>query len=472
MPLAMRGPALSEPSLAERLARHAPADPAWEVTFLTRIAEQRQAGTEEYAKALADHLQSPAASSVLLERIGKAIADHAGLRTAINTVDRCQLLLGLRKPRIAIYDHTWQFIGGAQKYGATMAEALQDLGEITLIGNRPFSSGHLSDWYRLDLKDCAVRVVPLPFFEEKGGDYIDPAEIISRTMANPFHAVSRATLDYDLFINNSTLEMVLPLAHRSALITHFPERRARSYFYVDRYDRVVCNSHYTAGWIEKRWGLKPQALIYPPVDMMGPRPENKEPVILSAARFDPGGNKQQLDMIRAFQTLIRRHPKAGRGWRLILAGGSHGDNPYLRQAQRFLAARPDLPVELRVNITAAELQELYRRASLFWHFCGLEQSDPALVEHFGMTVAEAMQSGCVPLVFDGGGMREIVRSGENGYLFSSLAELFDATVRLFDKRELRAGLAGAAWIAGRSFAKEIFAGRVRALVQELLAPAP
>jgi len=463
---------MSEHSLSEQPARHAPADPAWEETFLNRIAKQRQAGTEEYAKAMADCLQNSVANSVLLGRIGKAIADCAGLRTAINTIDRCQLLLGLRKPRIAIYDHTWQFIGGAQKYGATMAEALQNLGEITLIGNRPFSSEHLAEWYGLDLKDCATRVVPLTFFEEKGGDYIDPADIISRAMANPFHAVSRTTLDYDLFINNSMLEMVLPLAYRSAFITHFPERRARSYFYVDRYSCVVCNSRYTAGWIEKRWEFKPHTQIYPPVDMPGPRPKNKEPIVLSAARFDPGGNKQQLDMIRAFQTLIRRHPQASRGWRLILAGGSHGDNPYLQQVKKFLMDYPGLPVELRVNITAAELQELYRRSSLFWHFCGLGQSDPALVEHFGMTVAEAMQSGCIPLVFDGGGMREIVRSGENGYLFSSLAELVGATIKLIDMPALRANLAEAAWSAGRDFAKEIFAGRVRALVQELLAPAP
>ena len=464
---------MSEQSLAERLARHAPADPAWEETFLNQIAKQRQAGTEEYAEAMADYLQNSTANSALLGRIGKAIADCAGLRTAINTIDRCQLLLGLRKPRIAIYDHTWQFIGGAQKYGATMAEALQDLGEITLIGNRPFSSGHLAEWYGLDLKDCATRVIPLPFFEDKGGDYIDPADITSRAMANPFHAVSRASLDYDLFINNSMLEMVLPLAHRSAFITHFPgEWRPLSYFYADRYTRVVYNSRYTADWIEKRWGLKPHTHIYPPADMPGPRPENKEPIILSAARFDPGGNKQQLDMIRAFQLLVRCRPQASRGWHLILAGGSHGDNPYLRQVQQFLAAHPGLPVELRVNITAAELQELYHRASLFWHFCGLGQSDPALVEHFGMTVAEAMQSGCIPLVFDGGGMREIVRSGENGYLFPGLAELVGTTIRLLDMPALRANLAEAARNAGRGFAKEVFAGRVRALVQELLAPAP
>jgi glycosyltransferase involved in cell wall biosynthesis len=436
------------------------------------LARQRQAGTEEYARAMSNCVQTPVANSILLGRIGNAIADCAGLRTAINTIDLCQLLLGMRKPRIAIYDHTWQFIGGAQKYGATVAEALQDLGEITLLGNRPFSSENLSAWYRLDLKDCATRMILLPFFEEKGGDYIDPADIVSRAIANPFHAVSRATLDYDLFINNSMLEMVLPLAYRSVFITHFPERRARSYFYVDRYSRVVSNSRYTAGWIEKRWGFNPHTLIYPPVDMQGPRPENKEPIILSAARFDPGGNKQQLDIIRAFQLLVRCRPKTSRSWHLILAGGSHGDNPYLQQVRQFLSAHPGLPVELRVNATAAELQELYRRASLFWHFCGFRQNDPALVEHFGMTVAEAMQCGCIPLVFDGGGMREIVRSGENGYLFPSLADLIGTTIRLLDMPALRANLAEAARITGRGFAKDIFAGRVRALVQELLAPVP
>ncbi len=89
-----------------------------------------------------------------------------------------------------------------------------------------------------------------------------------------------------------------------------------------------------------------------------------------------------------------------------------------------------------------------------------------------MTVAEAMQSGCIPLVFDGGGMREIVRSGENGFLFSGLIELVGTTIRLFDEPALRARLAEAAWSAGRGFGKEIFAGRVRALARELLASTP
>jgi len=184
-------------------------------------------------------------------------------------------MLGLRRPRIAIYDHTWPFIGGAQKYGATIAEALRDVGEITLIGNRPFSTEQLSAWYRLDLEDCSTRLIPLPFFEKMGGDLIDPAEIISRAMANPFHAVSRASLGYDLFINNSMLEMVLPLAAHSLFITHFPERRPRSYFYVDRYDRVVVQQPLYRGLDRKAVGAQTPCSDLSPVDMPDRAPKRR-----------------------------------------------------------------------------------------------------------------------------------------------------------------------------------------------------
>lgn len=405
-------------------------------------------------------------------RAGRLVADlsvRAGTGAACHAIDRCQLLLGLRRPRIAVYDHTWHFIGGAQKYGATLAEALLALGDVTLVGNRPFAITDLQGWYRLDLGACAARVIPLPFFEERGDDYIDPARIVSRAMENPFHAVSRASLDYDLFVNNSMLEMVCPLAPRSLFITHFPERRPRSYFYVDRYSRVVYNSRYTRGWIETRWGLQPHVHVYPPVDMEG-EPAEKEPLILSVARFDPGGNKQQLDMLRAFLLLQESRPGACRGWKLVLAGGSHGDNPYLVQVRDFLRAHPALPVELHVNAPRDEVAGLYRRAALFWHLCGLGQDDPARVEHFGMTVAEAMQNGCVPLVFAGGGMPEIVDDGRSGFLFASVSSLLEQSARLLRDPGLRASMAAAARRESRRFGKEAFAGRVRALAAELLPP--
>ncbi len=404
-----------------------------------------------------------------IEEFLSGMASESGPAAVCRVIDRCQLILGLRRPRIAVYDHTWQFIGGAQKYGATLAEALTDIGEVTLMGNRPFDTATLGGWYSLDLSACSVRIVPLPFFEEGKKDYIDPAVITSRSMENPFHAVSRASLEYDLFINNSMLEMVCPLSRSSAFITHFPERRARSYFYVDRYSRIVYNSRYTRHWIEQRWGLTPHVHLYPPVDMTPDSDDGeKESFILSAARFDPGGNKQQLDMLRAFRLLHRSRPDLCREWRLVLAGGSHGDNPYLRQVQEFVSAHPELPVDLHVNCTHETLSRLYRRASLFWHFCGLGQSDPALVEHFGMTVAEAMQNGCVPLVFDGGGMREIVENNQSGFLFSSISELLRFTSRLLESPDLRLRVSETARQNSRRFGKSVFAEQARALGEELL----
>lgn len=427
-------------------------------------------GREELIAAAAAELAALRGEADGAARAGRLVAGlaaRAGTGAACNAVDLCQLLLGLRRPRIAVYDHTWHFIGGAQKYGATLAEALRTLGDVTLVGNRPFAVADLQSWYRLDLGACATRVVPLPFYEERGDDYIDPARIVSRAMENPFHAISRASLGYDLFVNNSMLEMVCPLAPRSLFITHFPERRPRSYFYVGRYSRVVYNSRYTRGWIETRWGLEPHAHVYPPVDMEG-APTEKETLILSVARFDPGGNKQQLDMLRAFLLLRQTRPADCRGWKLALAGGSHGENPYLAQVRDFLRAHPALPVELHVNASRDEVAGLYRRAALFWHLCGLGQDDPARVEHFGMTVAEAMQNGCVPLVFAGGGMPEIVADGRSGFLFASVSSLLEQSARLLRDPGLRASLAGAARQESRRFGKEAFAERVRALAAELL----
>jgi len=402
----------------------------------------------------------------------RTVLQKSGPAAACQIISRSQLLLGLRRPRIAIYDHTWHFIGGAQKYGATIAEALSSAGEITLMGNRPFSPETLAGWYRLNLSHCNTRIVPMPFFEDRKEAYIDPAIITSRTIANPFHAVSRASLDYDLFINNSMLEMVYPLSHRSAFITHFPERLPRSYFYVDRYSRIVYNSRYTKGWIEKRWSLSPHTHIYPPVDMPDSQMQKKESIILSVARFDPGGNKQQLDMLRAFELLHRSRPDICLGWRLVLAGGSFSENPYLSQVQAFVTDHPKLPVDLYINASHVDLTALYHKASLFWHFCGLGQNDPALVEHFGMTVAEAMQNGCIPLVFDGGGMREIVENNRTGQLFSSMAVLLQQSIDLLTNPQKRELMSQAARDEGQRFSKEVFTDRIRKLAAELLDPGP
>ena len=391
-----------------------------------------------------------------------------GIQAAVNALRRRELALGLRKPTLAVYDHAFHFIGGAQKYGLTMAAALRDMFDLPILANRDVGPEEFRRWYGLDLSGCPVKVVPIPFYDERNLIHLDPA-LVGRADENPFHRLSRESGGYDVFVNNSMNEMVFPLAPVSVFICHFPERRPRTYFYADRYTRVVCNSRYTAAWIEKKWGFSPHRLLYPPVDMeaegdAGP----KKKLILSASRFEPEGFKRQREMITVFLKLLRERPEAADGWTFVLAGGSGPGNAYL-DGLRELAAGAAGRIELRVNVTAAELKSLYRDAALFWHMCGLNGEDPGQTEHFGMTTVEAMQNAVVPLVFAGGGLPEIVDDGINGFLAGSTARLLERTLFLLRDPGKREALGRAAREKARRFSRPRFEAETRMIFEDVLA---
>jgi glycosyltransferase involved in cell wall biosynthesis len=78
-------------------------------------------------------------------------------------------------------------------------------------------------------------------------------------------------------------------------------------------------------------------------------------------------------------------------------------------AAAVLRARAGENVDLRGWVEQSDLEELYRRASVYvqasWH------------EGFGMAIAEAMLAGCVPVVRTAGSMPEVV--GDAGVLIDS-----------------------------------------------------
>ncbi|MGE5341539.1 MAG: glycosyltransferase family 4 protein [Candidatus Omnitrophota bacterium] len=417
---------------------------------------------------------SPLDMRRLQEEISR-ISSTCGIQAGYNTLLRVQAMLGLRKPSLAIYDHTGHIIGGGQKYGFTVAHALQDTFDVTLLLNRPIALSDIREWYHLDLSRCKIKIIPIPFFDALDPVHLDPARVTGR-MENPFHLISRESGNYDFFINNSMNEKVYPLSNVSAMICHFPERRPKDYFYADRYTYVIYNSHYTAHWIEKKWNLKPHKHIYPPVDMAPEKTQQtqqtelakKENRIISVARFEAGGSKKQLEMVQTFLKLSRRFPHDLHSWRLVLVGGSPNENAYLQAIKETIQKSGNENIELKVNAPADELKALYRKSAIFWHLCGLDGKDPALIEHFGMTIVEAMQNHIVPIVFDGGGQREIVEQNMSGFRVTSTAELMNATLRLIRDPKLREDMSRNAWERSQCFSKEVFETNVKDFFTELL----
>lgn len=405
----------------------------------------------------------------LVQDVLSFLKENGGVQSAYNLMSRLEVGLGLRKPTMAIYDHTFHIIGGGEKYGFTVAYALQDMFAITILTNKEVTHENILDWYHLDLSKCKIKVIPIPFFDEFDPVHIDPARV-SKRVENPFHIIAKESGNYDFFINNGMNEMVYPLSNVSFIICHFPERRPFGYFYADRYTSIIYNSKYTAGWIENKWKFSPHKHIYPPVDMEPAGKDlKKENIIISVARFEIGGSKKQAEMVRTFRKLCKQVPDKLKGWKLLLLGGSHEGNPYLEKIRDLLKAPGTENIELKVNIPGDELKELYKKAKIFWHLCGLDQSDPALVEHFGMTIVEAMQNKAAPIVFDGGGQREIVEQGVSGFRVTTTAELIKYTLQLIENPKLCTEMGERAFERSKRFNRERFDKEVREYFSEVLA---
>jgi glycosyltransferase involved in cell wall biosynthesis len=398
----------------------------------------------------------------------KKISRSKGIQSAYNFLMQAEVSLDLRKPRLGIYDHAFHFIGGAQKYGLTLISALQDQFDISIISNKKVSHSDFSRWYNLDLGRCEIKTIPLPYYEKKGAEHLDPA-VVPKDKKNPFHAVSKESGNYDIFVNNSMNEMVYPLSNISVFVCHFPERRPKTYFYVDRYTYIMYNSLYTAGWIKKKWGLTPHEHVYPPVAQESwTQQAPKKKTIISVARFEAEGTKKQLEMIETFLKLKKAYPELSKEWTFNLIGGTTQENPYLRRLEKIVAQNPDKNIRLKINIPLAELKSSYRESMLFWHLCGLGHADPSQMEHFGMTTVEAMQNRIVPVVYDGGGLAEIVDHGLNGFRVKSKAELRHYTLRLFQDPKLLHTMADRAQKKSLQFSRRQFEERVQAFFSRLL----
>ncbi len=386
---------------------------------------------------------------------------------AHNFFSQVELVLGLRRPRIAIYDHAFHFAGGGQRYVAFMAEHLQDKYDVTYIANKDVTLDRYKEWFNIDLSKCSLKVIKIPFFERFEWPFIDEGMVIDEK-ENPFDLIGDESLNYDIFVNANMLSKVRPLSPVSVFVCHFPDHEKEPFFAVDHYDYLVSNSRYTEGWIKEKWGLDGSCLIYPPVDMGDEKsdPTKKGPIILSVARFEQGGSKKQMEMAKAFIELAADYPEMKKTWKLVLAGGNPVANPYFEKVAALTQAA-DCNIELKTNLSYDEIKGLYKSASIFWHACGLDEIDPRLVEHFGMTTVEAMQNYCVPIVIRGGGQVEIVEDGISGFTFRTIGELQAHTLAVINDEALRLEVARNAHRRSHEFSSKAFKARVTDLFSEI-----
>jgi glycosyltransferase involved in cell wall biosynthesis len=190
---------------------------------------------------------------------------------------------------------------------------------------------------------------------------------------------------------------------------------------AERSDLIIAVSQFTAKQVEQLLHVEPERIRVVHHGVHSPSiASKKEDLILSVGAIQRRKNVARL--VRAFELL----PDS---WRLALAGAAdgYGATDELRAVEESQARSR---IDVLGYVTAAQLDSLYSRASIF--------AFPSLDEGFGMPILEAMAHGIPVLTSNSSAMPEV--AGDAALLVDPL-NIGDALQRLAADESLRADLA-------------------------------
>ena len=256
---------------------------------------------------------------------------------------------------------------------------------------------------------------------------------------------------------------------RGMLAFRFPWllRDPKNLSFLEGYDTVMANSEFTRGWIDTLWH-RDADVLFPPIQVqrLHAAPEREKAVITVGRFFSPGlGHaKRQLEMVQFFVRGVREGVIPA-DWKLYVVGGMEdSQRNYVEQVR---TAGAGYPVDVIANAPRSQVEQLLSTASVFWSATGYgedERKRPWASEHFGMTTVEAMAGGCVPVVIDRAGQKEIVRENVDGFRWSTPEELLARTAEVAGDETLRARLAAAAVARAQEYSEDAFAERWHEIV--------
>jgi glycosyltransferase involved in cell wall biosynthesis len=324
------------------------------------------------------------------------------------------------KMKAGIYSPYWDTLGGGEYYAASVAKSLKDLGfNVEIFSSDSNIVSLLEDRFDLNLSQIKVNPLGVDVFK---GNLIDRWKF---------------TREYDVLFIVS--DGSIPTVFGKNNILHFqvPFTKVKGSKLINRLKltyihHVVCNSKFTKSYIDKEFNVISQVIYPAVVPHKVNSSTNKQNIILSVGRFDNlMQSKRQDVLIEAFKKINLK------GWKLILAGGVLHGQGFVNKLKKM---SDGLNIEIMTNISHQELASLYQKSKIFWHAAGFGldiSANPQKAEHFGISTVEAMSAGLVPVVFNGGGLKEII-TNKTGYLWKTIAELLDNThkaIKVIDNQQ-------------------------------------
>lgn len=353
--------------------------------------------------------------------------------------------------KIGFYDPYLDDTGGGERYMMTMASYLSYDNTVDVFWNNNEDLKKIEERFSLDLSK--INLVP---------------NIFGSSFSFAQKLLKSRNYDCIIFLSDGSIPFLLSkklFIHIQRPITQV-NISSKDKLKLRRVNKVFVNSEFTKNYVDKTFKLNSH-LLYPPVSING-FTNKKENIILHVGRFrvlnvKAQDYKKQQVMIDTFKDLI---DKGLKNWKFVLAVSlTDLADP------KFVAMQNSVkgyPIEFLINSNNKNLWEIGSKAKIYWHASGFGEDlikYPELAEHFGISTVEAMGVGAVPVVINAGGQTEIVKDGVNGFLWSSLEELEEKTLRLVNDENLLEKLSKKTFEDSKFYSEENFCKKVHTLIK-------
>ena len=357
--------------------------------------------------------------------------------------------------KIGIYDPYLDTLSGGEKYMLSIASCLAEEHEVFIFWDKK---------KEVEIKEVTIKKLGIDLSSVK----FHP-NIFGKNVSSVARFIASRKFNAIIYLSDGSIPLV---GTRLYIHFQFPiewvdgksfKTRIKLFFVK----KILCNSYFTKSFIDKKLNVKSDVL-YPPVNFSVIKDIKKENVILHVGRFDvdyyESNYKKQDVMINIFKKMVDAKLS---DWEFILIIGiKDGDKNKLSKLRQI---SKEYPIEIIENPSNETLWENYSKAKIYWHATGYGedlQKYPEKAEHFGISTVEAMGSGCVPVVFNAGGQREIVEDNKNGYLCNSVEDFISRTNTLIKDENLLKKMSIASIERSNIFSGNRFCNELKKIINE------
>lgn len=350
-----------------------------------------------------------------------------------------------KESKIAIISPYLDILGGGERFLLSIAEYYSQQNQVTIFWNDPKIKLKAEEKLGVDLRKTLIQKVPRNSL-----------------------ALFKKLLDFDYLFYMTDGSLFYSPCQKNYLIiqspVHIPNISLLNKLKMSRITEIICYSEYVAKFIRTRL-RRATTIIPPPVLTDIFKPKIKEKIILSVGRFFPWlHSKKQEVLIEGFSKFYK--DKLFQDWKLVLIGTiDRGGEEYYQKIKKKTVG---LPVEIITGANLSTIRDYYGRASIYWHAAGYGEDlnkYPQRAEHFGITTVEAMSAGCIPIVFNAGGQKEIINDGVNGFIWDSLADLLKKTSLIVTDKDKYLQLSKGAVRTSKKYSKENFISKITKLTE-------